>query len=192
MPPEPSLTTARDAGDGALIDDAIPGDPVVDAGTDLRASVGWLALGIAVLIGSVTMDRLERQGINPYTIPGLLPGLLGIVMILLGVLLGLRSWQRGGLHLPRRAPERGFVLRLGLVLGLIVTYAVLLVGHGLPFWLASALFVAASIIVLQAPQRAEANRGMGLRDIAVAVAIGLGTGGIVHYVFQELFLVRLP
>jgi len=31
-----------------------------------------MALGIAILIGSVTMDRLEKQGINPYTIPGLL------------------------------------------------------------------------------------------------------------------------
>ena len=180
------------ASSSAPTDDAIPAEPVVDAGTDLRASAGWLALGIAVLVGSVTMDRLGRQGINPYTIPGLLPGLLGIVMILLGVLLGVRSWRRGGLQVPRRSPPRGFVQRLALVLGLIVVYAVGLVGHGLPFWLASALFVTASIVVLQAPQRAAAGRSLSLRDLAVAIAIGLGAGAIVQYVFQELFLVRLP
>ena len=40
-----------------------------------------IVLGVAVLIGSFTMDRLERQGVNPYTVPGLLPGLLGIAMM---------------------------------------------------------------------------------------------------------------
>ena len=177
---------------GAPTDDAVAAEPTADAGTDLRASIGWLALGIAILIGSITMDRLERQNINPYTIPGLLPGLLGIVMILLGVLLGLRSWRRGGLLMRRPAAARGFVQRLALVLGLIVFYAVVLVGHGLPFWLASAVFVTASIIVLQAPQRHETGRGLSLRNVAVALAIGLGTGGVVQYVFQALFLVRLP
>ena len=176
----------------APTDDAVAAEPTVDAGTDLRASIGWMALGVAILIGSITMDRLERQSINPYTIPGLLPGLLGIVMILLGMLLGLRSWRRGGLHIRRSAAERGFVQRLALVLGLIVVYAVVLVGHGLPFWLASALFVTASIVVLQAPQRRAANRSLSLRDLVVAAAIGIGAGGVVQYVFQALFLVRLP
>ena len=176
----------------AANDDVPPVDPVVAAGIDLRASIGWMALGIAVLIGSITMDRLERQNINPYTIPGLLPGLLGIVMVLLGVLLGLRSWRRGGKLLKVPPTEPGFVQRLGLVLGLIVVYAVVLVGHGMPFWLASALYVAASIVVLQAPQRREAGRPLGWRDTAFALLVGLGSGAIVQYVFQELFLVRLP
>ena len=70
---------------------------------DLRDALGWIVFGVAVLIGSLTMDRLEQQHINPYTVPGLLPGLLGIAMILLGGLLALRSWRRGALRAGRRA-----------------------------------------------------------------------------------------
>src|SRR5712672_4139293 len=62
--------------------------------SDFLSALGWMALGIAILIGSVMMDRLEKQGINPYTIPGLLPGLLGIAMTILGALLAARSWRR--------------------------------------------------------------------------------------------------
>ncbi|MGZ5216544.1 MAG: hypothetical protein ACXWKD_10145, partial [Caldimonas sp.] len=65
------------------------------AATDLRGGLGWVVFGGAVLIGSLRMDRLEAQHINPYTVPGLLPALLGIVMVLLGVLLVVRSWRRG-------------------------------------------------------------------------------------------------
>src|SRR3954469_14101557 len=61
--------------------------------SDFFSALGWMALGIAILIGSIMMDRLEKQDINPYTIPGLLPGLLGIAMTILGALLALRSWR---------------------------------------------------------------------------------------------------
>src|SRR5260370_28860144 len=61
--------------------------------SDFRSAIGWTGLGIAILIGSVMMDRLEKQDINPYTIPGLLPGLLGIAMTILGALLAARSWR---------------------------------------------------------------------------------------------------
>ncbi len=167
-------------------------DPHVEAGNDLRGAVGWTALGVAVLVGSVTMDRLESQSINPYTIPGLVPGLLGIAMIVLGLVLGVRGWRRDGLHAPRPAAVPGLAKRLGLVIGLVIVYAVGLVGHGMPFWLASALYVAASILILQGPQRSAAGRGVTLRDVAFAVVVGLSSGAIVTYVFQELFLVRLP
>src|SRR5258708_18948566 len=61
--------------------------------TDFLSAIGWMGLGIAILIGSVIMDRLEKHGINPYTIPGLLPGLLGIAMTILGALLAAPSWR---------------------------------------------------------------------------------------------------
>src|SRR3954452_15176500 len=61
--------------------------------SDFLSGLGWMALGIAILIGSVMMDRLEKQDINPSTIPGLLPGLLGIAMTILGALLAARSWR---------------------------------------------------------------------------------------------------
>ena len=80
---------------------------------DLKDAVGWIVFGAAVLVGSVTMDRLEAQNINPVTAPGLLPGLLGIAMILLGSALGVRSWRRGALAramAQRYYPEADFHL----------------------------------------------------------------------------------
>ena len=163
--------------------------------SDFLSAFGWMGLGIAILIGSVMMDRLEKQDINPYTIPGLLPGLLGIAMIILGALLAARSWRFGPLgpavsgsaftpHAERK--------RLVLVLGLCLTFGVVLVGHGLPFWLAAAIFVSAAILTLQSRQRRSTGQKLSLRMIVGAMAIGLGAGFAITLVFQELFLVRLP
>jgi len=164
------------------------------AARDLRGALGWAVFGLAVLVLSIRMDRLEAQHINPYTVPGLLPGLLGIVMLGLGVLLGIRSWRRGGRLLggPQLATSAVTVRRLGLVIGLIVVYTVVLLGRGLPFWLGATLYVVASILLLQAPQRAAEGRGVSLRDIAFSVAVGLASGWIITWVFQDAFLVRLP
>src|SRR5690349_3475796 len=75
--------------------------------SDFKDAIGWTALGIAVLVGSLRMDRLESQGINPYTVPGLLPGLLGVAMILLGATLGVRSLRRGALHAASDSVDAG-------------------------------------------------------------------------------------
>lgn len=162
------------------------------ASSDLRGAFGWAAFGVAVLVGSIRMDRLEHQHINPYTVPGLLPGLLGIVIIVLALLLGLRSWRRGGAVRDWPAIDHVFIRRLGLIIGLIVVYSVVLVGHGMPFWLASALYVAVSIVTLQHAQLAIIGARATWRDVAFAIVVGLATGGIITYVFQTLFLVRLP
>jgi hypothetical protein len=162
---------------------------------DFMSAIGWMGLGIAILIGSVTMDRLEKQGINPYTIPGLLPGLLGIAMTILGTLLAARSWRP---HLLSTAAitdasvKRAEQKRLLLVLGLCLTFGVILVGHGLPFWLAAAIFVTASIVGLQYQQRKSIGQKLNARLFIKAAAIGLGAGIVITIVFQEIFLVRLP
>src|SRR6516162_5019506 len=46
-------------------------EPITPRG-DLKDAACWIAFGVAVLVGSITMDRLEQQHINPYTVPGLL------------------------------------------------------------------------------------------------------------------------
>lgn len=175
-------------------DDLTPAEAEAVAASDLRGAIGWVVFGIAVLIGSITMDRLERQDINPYTVPGLLPGLLGIVIILLGVLLGIRSWRRGGARPggARLHIDHAIVRRLSVLVALILIYSVGLVGHGMPFWLASALFVSVSIVALQQPQRAALGRRLSWRDVAFAIVVGLASGLCITYVFQDLFLVRLP
>ena len=167
-------------------------EPQVGPAAELHDAIGWLLLGGLVVFGSVTMDRLEQQGINKYTVPGLVPGLLGIAMLLLGGVLALRSWRRGALHAPRAPFDAAEAKRLAIVVALIVVFSVALVGHGLPFWIAAAIYVIASILILQAPQRARLGRKLGVRDVAFAAAVGIGSGVIITYVFQELFLVRLP
>jgi hypothetical protein len=171
------------------------GEAPIHPRSDLLDGLGWIAFGIAVLIGSLTMDRLEQQHINPYTVPGLLPGLLGIMMILLGGILSLRSWRRGALNVPvpgATADEREQRRRIWIVIVLCMGYAVVLVGHGIPFWLASAIYVTGSILVLQRLSRDEDERRYTVRGFIKAVVIGLGAGVITSVVFQELFLVRMP
>jgi hypothetical protein len=184
--PEPAMPAASTA--------ARESEDTASLRGDFLSAIGWMGLGIAILIGSVTMDRLEKQGINPYTIPGLLPGLLGIAMTILGALLAARSWRP---HLltstANRVPaDRAERKRLLLVLGLCLTFGVVLVGHGLPFWLAAAIFVSTAILSLQYQQRKSSGQKLSARMVVTAVAIGLGAGIIITIVFQEIFLVRLP
>ncbi len=170
-------------------------DARLAARAELKQSLGWAVLGAAILIASLRMDRLESQGINPYTVPGLLPALLGIVMLLLAGLLALRSWRRGALQADLAiAPafDTASARRVALVIALCLVFGIVLVGHGLPFWLAAALFVSVAIVSLQAPLRRAAGRTLGLRDVVIAAVIGLGAGAAITLVFQQIFLVRLP
>lgn len=178
---------------------SIPDETPPSPRADLADALGWMALGAAVLIGSLAMDRLQSQGINPYTVPGLLPGLLGLAMLLLGGLLALRSLAR---RRAQAAPPPPTTLaladareqwqRIAIVTALCVVYGVVLVGHGLPFWLASALYLIASMLILQRIGRSPARPRLTPGAWAQALAIGLGAGLATHLVFQELFLVRLP
>ena len=164
----------------------------LQARRNLRDAVVWFALGAAIFAASWSMDRLQSQGINPYTIPGLLPGLLGIAMMILGALLALRSLGEGARtrSTSARSEPPGGYGQLLLTLALCLVFTGALLGHGLPFWLAATIFVAASILTLHRGQ-AERKRSK-LREAATAVLIGLCAGGAITLVFQILFLVRLP
>ena len=162
---------------------------------DLKDAVGWIVLGAAVLVGSITMDRLEQQNINPVTVPGLLPGLLGIAMILLGSVLGVRSLRRGALHQQggvRSAEEREQARRVWTAIALCCGYGIVLVGHGIPFWLASTIYVTASILVFQRLSRDPEERRLGGKAWAKALVIGAVSSVVTWLVFEMLFLVRLP
>ena len=161
--------------------------------SDFFAALMWIAFGLAATIGSWRMDRLENQDVNPYTVPGLLPGLLGLAIVFFGTLLLARAWRQGALgrESPRAAAMSAVERkRFLIVLGLCLTFGVGLVGHGLPFWLAAAIFVSTTIAVLQYPQHRAA--GQVARGLAIAIAIGLAAGLLITLVFQEFFLVRLP
>ncbi|MGD9921679.1 MAG: tripartite tricarboxylate transporter TctB family protein [Pseudorhodoplanes sp.] len=158
---------------------------------DLLSGGVWLALAIGIVILSWKMDRLTHLQATIYTAPGLVPALLGIAIAIMGVLLILRSIRAGALgeaQLPRFSPRAHW--RILSAVALCLAFALGLLGSGLPFWLAAAIFIATFVFVFQFEEREAA--GTLLRGAAYAAVFGLICGGSIHYVFQELFLVRLP
>lgn len=161
------------------------------ARADLIASAFWLALGLLTVQQSWVMDRLESQGADPWSAPGLVPGLIGVVLTILGVLLMLRALRHKAPAEPAEETE-GEVKegrwRLLAVLALCLVFTLGLLGHGLPFWLAAALFIAAFIFLLTWRQ----GSGDLARRAGFACAYGLIMGAAIHFLFERLFLVRLP
>jgi hypothetical protein len=165
--------------------------------TDLRTAFFWIALGAVIVFGSWRMDRLESQGAEIFTAPGLWPGVIGLLIAVLGGALAWRSVQR--------AREAGWDAaevddtelqspgRFALAAGMFFVYALLLVGRGLPFWLGTALFVTVFVFVFRRADRlAGSGSGTHRGDLVLALVCGAATAFIVPLVFEQLFFVRLP
>jgi Tripartite tricarboxylate transporter TctB family len=164
---------------------------------DLLFGLFWTALGLGILVESWRMDRLETQGINPYTAPGLVPGLLGAVLAVFGLVLARRSRlgrPSGDVDAPPAAEEsptgRAEPWRAALALALCLGFGLGLLGSGVPFPLAAGLFLFLSVFLFELPdRRREGTVGRGALSAAAFAACAAAA---VTFVFQELFLVRLP
>lgn len=157
---------------------------------DLVSALLWMAFGGAVLIGAWRMDRLEHLHINKYEAPGLVPGMLGAAVLLLGLMLALRAIKRGALR-PVAAARREGWGHMALVFGAMLTYSLVLVGHGLPFWLATGAFVAGFIFFFDRERQDALGRSTG-RQLLLALVYGSCVSAVVSLAFQEIFYVRLP
>jgi hypothetical protein len=117
-----------------------------------------------------------------------------VAIVFFGLLMLYRSWRRLARtpHVPhvRTEADRAEARRMWTVLALCIGFAGGLVGRGLPFWAAAAVFVTVTIGLLQFAERSAKNQR--LRGLAFALAVGLGAGIVITLVFQEFFLVRLP
>ncbi|MEO8752674.1 MAG: tripartite tricarboxylate transporter TctB family protein [Casimicrobiaceae bacterium] len=165
--------------------------------TDLRTAFFWIALGAAIVFGSWRMDRLEQQGAELYTAPGLWPGVIGLLLALLGGILAWRSVRRArAASWNAVEPEDATLVpasRFALATAMFFGYALLLVGRGLPFWLGTALFVTAFVFVFRRADRlAGDGSGTDRGDAILAVICGVATAIIVSLIFEQLFFVRLP
>jgi hypothetical protein len=157
------------------------------ARTDLWGGAGWMAFGLLVLIEALRMDRFKSMGASIYTMPGFVPGMIGSVLIALGLMLAVRGWRHRTVT-PADAAQTAQPLvnkRIALMLPLTLVYAAVLLGR-LPFWLATALFVASFTWVFTPAEHPK------LRRLATALLSGVITTAVVIFVFQEIFLVRLP
>ena len=165
--------------------------------TDLRGAFVWIAVGAIIVFESWRMDRLAQQGAELFTAPGLWPGVIGLMLALLGGILAWRSLTRArvaGWHAAEEddtvyAPKSQFVLAAAM----FFAYALLLVGHGLPFWLGTALFVTVYVFVFRRADRLSGGRtGTTRGDLTLALTCGIATAVVVSLVFEKLFFVRLP
>jgi Tripartite tricarboxylate transporter TctB family len=168
---------------------------------DLVTGAVWLAVAIGIVAGAWRMDRLEHLTTTIYTMPGLVPGLLGAALGLMAVILMVRALRAGALGagaLGARALAGARRPRIRLtdhwrliaVLVLSLAFAIALVGRGPPFWLGAAIYMALMVFVFQHGDRRRA--GTRVRGTAFAVAFGLVSGLVIHFAFQDIFLVRLP
>ena len=165
------------------------------ARADFVAALTWIALGLAIVAGALAMDRLERFGATLYTAPGLVPGILGALIAFLGGVLLVRSVRRGAMAtfseswLP--TPEgRSTLARTMLAIALSLVYALVLVGHGLPFWLVTVLFVFVFMLLFYLPERRA--RGETVRGVVLSAAVAIATSAVVTLMFERVFLVRMP
>jgi putative tricarboxylic transport membrane protein len=168
-----------------------PAEGHPSARADAVSGAIWLAIGAAIVAGSWNMDRLEKQGVQWFAAPGLVPGILGLFIVSAALLIVGRSLARLSRgEAGTRAPEPGYLRRTALTLALCLAFAVGLVGHGLPFGVAAALYLFVHIFLLQLPER-RAN-GEIARGVLVAGGVAVGAATAIALVFQDVFLVRLP
>ncbi len=153
------------------------------ARSDLWGGAAWVGFGLLILAESLRMDRFESMGAQLYAMPGFVPGLIGGLIALLGAALMLRGLlQRRG---AQAVPLRLINTRVAITLALTLVYAGLLIGR-VPFWLATALFVAVFVALFAPDDQTRTRRAL------VAVAAGVLTSAVVTLMFEQVFLVRLP
>jgi len=164
------------------------------AKADLITGLVLTAFGAAAAFESYRMPRLEERSIDPWTAPGIVPGILGIIIFVLGAALALRSVAAGAFAAKVEVEDDPAEVRAGrfrfwLCMALCLIYAVGLVGHT-PFWLATLLFVFSFIVSFEW-KRGDSPRSRGVK-LALAAVIAVVTAGFVPFLFETLFLVRLP
>jgi len=162
------------------------------ARADLLTAIVLIILGLVIFYLSWTMPRLEERHVHPATIPGLLPMILGLALSFCGLLLGLRSWSleaEGGWQALGRALVGRPARRVGAVVALALFHTLVLVGW-LPFWAASMLFIFAFIVLFEVYMTDQPVDLKRSAPWAIAIAIVAGWG--ISFIFEDIFLVRLP
>jgi hypothetical protein len=162
---------------------------------DFITSIGLIAFGIAVLVLSIQMPRFEDQGVNRFSVPGIVPGFLGSIIAVLGLVLFVRSIIRKGyrLGLDGAAVSRFFkaemTKRFALTILVSVAYGWGLIGR-INYEIATAIYIFAFIVIFDVKWR----RGIKTqwKKILIAFVIAVLVGGVVGTTFRRLFLVNLP
>ena len=156
---------------------------------DLLTSIVLVAIGLGAAVESWRMPRLQNLGVSIYSAPGVVPFLLGIVIALLGLILLVRTLRAGGLASSAPLASGDGARRFAMAAVLTLGYAIGLVGW-LPFWAATAIFVAAFVLVFE--WQAGIGGASKVRRVTAVAAFAVAAGLGVSVLFEDVFLVRLP
>ena len=168
--------------------------------SDTWSAAGWALSGAAILVASWRMDRLGGRGINPWSAPGLTPGVVGALMLVLALVLALQARRSaadsdadGGSGSDSEGHNSVVESSLRptlIAIALCVLFAGVTLGHGLPFVVAGAVFIALFNTVFGWPVwRAERRVARGL---VMAVVVAVLASVCMAWLFESVFLVRLP
>jgi putative tricarboxylic transport membrane protein len=157
---------------------------------DLLGASAFAAAGAAILIASVRMDRLTDRGIEAWSAPGLTPGVVGALMIVLSLVLGWQALRAPAQAGDDEAPVPGALRSTGLALLLCGGFAGVSLGHGLPFVVEGAVFIFVFTTLFSWAEWHAAGR-VG-RGLAQTLAVAVGASVFISWLFESVFLVRLP
>jgi len=162
---------------------------------DFVTSIILIAFGIAVLLLSIQMPRFEEQGVNRFSVPGIVPGFLGAVTAFLGGVLLIRSIIRKGYKLGLNAATvKDFVAaeitkRFAVTILVSVTYGWGLIGR-VNYEISTALYMFSFIVIFDI--KWKQGLASQWKKLAIAFVIAVLVAGVVGTTFRRLFLVNLP
>jgi hypothetical protein len=178
------------------------GESEVNTGVraDFWFGLGLAVLGIAVVFESWRMPRLADLNVHPMTVPGLVPGMIGIVIAVLGSILFARAARAGGFggfsvlrktswNISALADPASQTRRFFITLALCFAYAGGLVGS-LPFWAATGTFIFLFVLIFE--WQVDRPLSGHVRAIVTALLLAVIVSAAVTYVFEQVFLVRVP
>ena len=162
---------------------------------DFITTIGLIAFGVAVLVLSIQMPRFEEQGVNRFSVPGIVPGFLGSIVALLGLVLFIRSIIRKGykLGVDAAAVKRFFTAemtkRFAVTILVSVAYGWGLIGR-INYEISTLIYIFAFIVIFDVKWRQGIKTQW--KKILIAFIIAVLVAGIVGTTFRRLFLVNLP
>ena len=182
---------------------------------DMVTAAVWLGLGAAIVVASWRMDRLRHLDVNPWSVPGLTPGLIGALMMVFALVLGWRALRAtrpardagadvigsvdaavdGGAaayagSASDTAPRPGEARRTLVAGALCLLFAGATLGRGVPFVIEGAVFVFAFTTVFS--WRTWRDEGRIGRGLAQTLAVSVAAAMLIAWLFEGVFLVRLP
>jgi hypothetical protein len=161
---------------------------------ELAVAAAWFALGAVIALASLRMDRLDGQGIEPWSAPGLTPGVVGVLVMVFALAVAWRAWRAPTLSQDGPGPAESAEAPSGLgrtavAAALCLAFAATL-GRGLPLIATGAAFVFAFTAVFS--WRDWGRTGRIGRGLAMALAVAVASTLAIALLFERVFLVNLP